>query len=101
MIRPTHIKPLDSFQKFAADVFKNETDLFKNVISQDRDEVRVRFARIIAENTGAVDLRVVPLHMTDRFRFGVMPEFVSQIKAPASGRVYWAGYSLAKAQLAA
>lgn len=88
------IKPKDSFQKFAADVFGVDTELFKQVHPLDRDEVRVQFARMVAEESRAIDLRVMPLHMTEKFRAGGTPEFVRQVKVRAGGRIYWVGFGL-------
>lgn len=93
-------KPKDSFQKFAADVFGDEGDLFRQVHPLDRDEVRVQFARMVAEEPRAVGLRVMPLSMSEKFRLGGRPEFVAQVKAKAN-RIYWVGFNLKEVVLAA
>lgn len=94
VIQSSQFKPKDSFQKFAADVFGGDTELFKQVHPLDRDEVRVQFSRMVAEEPRASDLRVMPLHMTEKFRTGGTPEFVQQVKVRASGRIYWVGFAL-------
>jgi hypothetical protein len=96
------IKPKDSFQKFADDVFGGDNpELFKHVHPQDRDEVRVQFSRMIAEHGNAHDLRVLPLHMSEKFRVGGRPSFSAQVKVGTLGRIYWVGFSHLQARKAA
>lgn len=91
---PRNNAPLDSHQMFANDVFKGQDDVFRHVHPGDRDEIRVQFARMVAEAKSPAGVRVYPLHMTDTFRSsrarGGRP-FAAQLKG-ATGRIYWAGF---------
>lgn len=86
-------KPLDSYQKFTNDVFASHSDeLFVSVHPVDRDDVKVQFARLVAEASPVSDIRVFPLHMTDKFRENRSGKYFStQIKG-REGRIYWAGF---------
>jgi hypothetical protein len=95
-------KPKDSFQKFADDVFGGDhPELFKHVHPQDRDEVRVQFARMVAESPNVSNLRVLPLHMSEKFRAGGRPDFSAQVKVGTLGRIYWVGFSRQQVRQAA
>ena len=86
--------PLDSHQKFANDVFAGNDEAFRHVNPADRDEVRCLFARLVAEAGRPANVRVMPLHMTEKFRATESGGFYStQIRATGSGRVYLAGFT--------
>jgi hypothetical protein len=91
-----HVRYLDSYQKFANDVFVGSEDVFKHVNPQDKDDVRVQFARMIAEADQPSNLRVFPLHMIDKYgvaKFAVEGNaYDTQVKAQRTGRVYWVGF---------
>jgi len=91
---PRNNAPLDSHQLFANDVFKGQDDVFRHVHPGDRDEVRVQFARMVAEAKSPAGVRVYPLHMTDTFRAARVHggrSFAAQVKG-ATGRIYWCGF---------
>ncbi len=98
-------KRLDSFQKFANDVFGEEAhDLLKHVLPTDRDQIKCDFARFVAEAVKPRNLFILPLHMlTNSKDVKNVPgsSFVAQLKARHSGKIYVVGFdygeSLAKA----
>ncbi len=89
-------KPLDSYQKLAADVFRNHGEVFKHVFGGDKDEIRCNFARFVAEADRPQNLQVFPLHASDQFKeaFENQPyqAFSLQLKAK-SGRIYCVGFN--------
>ncbi len=99
-------KRLDSFQKFANDVFGelDEVDLLKHVLPTDRDQIKCDFARFVAEADKPRNLFILPLHMLTNSKDAKnVPGsfFAAQLKARHSGKIYVVGFdygeSLAKA----
>lgn len=89
---------LDSYQKFANDVFRFNKEgvnsIFSQVKEEDLDEVRVIFAVNIIGYEHADNLRVYPVAQKEAFYRqadkGCCGSWNSQIKC-ISGNIYWVG----------
>lgn len=85
---------MDSYQKYARDVFGGSNWHFRRVSEKDMDEVKVAFALMITGLDRCDNFRIYPLWQKKEYfeqqQQGCCGNIDSQIKCK-SGNIYWIG----------